>query len=131
LILEVTLGPAEERPGGPGHNRSPSATWGRGTLKIARLMREAGLDPPVATLLPGAVVLTFTLPEAATGKTTGKTHEVVLALLAGEPSLSVPEIAQRIGKGPRATERMIRTLREAGKLSRIGPAKGGYWKVIE
>jgi len=69
--------------------------------------------------------------QKTTGKTTGKTHDAVLALLAAEPSLTIPEIAQRIGKGSRATERIIRTLREAAKLERIGPAKGGYWKVLE
>jgi ATP-dependent DNA helicase RecG len=68
---------------------------------------------------------------ARAGKTTGKTHNAVLALLAADPSLSIPEVAERIGKSPRATERIIRTLREAGKLRRIGPAKGGHWEVTE
>lgn len=120
------------------YKRGIIETWGRGTLKIGRLMRDAGLKPPTVTLRPGAVVVTLSLPEAATGKTTvkttvkttGKTHSVVLALLAGEPSLSIPDVALRIGKGPRATERIIRTLRESGRLERVGPAKGGYWKVI-
>lgn len=77
-------------------------TWGRGTLKIVRLMREAGLEPPVTTVRTGAVVVTFDVAAArvargwpvvpqvetklgpsrhqvgtksgkATGKTTGKT----------------------------------------------------------
>ena len=117
------------------YRRGIIETWGRGTLKIARLMREAGLEPPTVTSRQGAVVVTFGLPgktpRKTTGKTTGKTHDAVLALLAAEPSLTIPEVAKRIGKGPRATERIIRSLRETGRLTRIGPAKGGHWKVIE
>lgn len=30
-----------------------------------------------------------------------------------------------------ASECALRKLREAGHLQRIGPAKGGYWKVLD
>lgn len=109
------------------YRRGIIETWGRGTLKIAALMRAHGLKPPDVSVREGSVVVAFSL---STGKTTGKTHQAVLALLAVEPSLSIPEVATRIGKGPRATERIIRKLREAGQLERVGPAKGGAWKVI-
>jgi predicted HTH transcriptional regulator len=58
-------------------------------------------------------------------------RQAVLALLAEEPGLSLPEVAQRLRKSPRAIERAVKSLREAGRLQRIGPAKGGYWQVIE
>jgi ATP-dependent DNA helicase RecG len=41
------------------YRRGIIETWGRGTLKIMRLMREAGLEPPVITVRAGAVVVTF------------------------------------------------------------------------
>lgn len=50
-------------------------TWGRGTLKIARLMQESGLEPPVVSLRDGAVVVTFRLPKETTGKTPQKLPE--------------------------------------------------------
>jgi ATP-dependent DNA helicase RecG len=59
------------------------------------------------------------------GKMSGK----VLALLKEMPELSIPEMATRVGKSQRTVERAIRELRSAGKLTRIGPDKGGYWKV--
>jgi ATP-dependent DNA helicase RecG len=96
---------------------------------MARWAEAAGLPKPEILEIPGAVVARF--QRNPFGKTTGKMHDTILTLLASEPSLSIPEIAQRIGKGPRATERIIRTLREAGRLRRIGPAKGGHWQVIE
>jgi ATP-dependent DNA helicase RecG len=69
------------------YRRGIIETWGRGTLKIARLMREQGLEPPVVTVRTGAVVLTFDVTAAraargwpadpqiglVTGKTPGKT----------------------------------------------------------
>ncbi|MDO4682264.1 MAG: ATP-binding protein [Lautropia sp.] len=46
------------------YRRGIIEAWGRGTLKIARLMREAGLEPPVMTVRAGAVVLTFDVEAA-------------------------------------------------------------------
>jgi len=139
---EALFEPHESRPWNPliasvFYRRGIIETWGQGTIKMARWAEEASLPKPEILEIPGAVVVRFrrrATEEAlqkTTGKTTGKTHDAVLALLAAEPSLTIPEIAQRIGKGSRATERIIRTLREAAKLERIGPAKGGYWKVLE
>ncbi|MDR2880804.1 MAG: putative DNA binding domain-containing protein [Azoarcus sp.] len=46
------------------YRRGIIETWGRGTQKIARLMREQGLEPPVITVRAGAVVLTFDVTAA-------------------------------------------------------------------
>ncbi|RLG29444.1 Fic family protein, partial [Methanosarcinales archaeon] len=40
------------------------------------------------------------------------------------------ELAEIIGVTTRSIERNIQTLQQDGKLIRIGPDKGGYWKVI-
>ena len=61
------------------------------------------------------------------GKMSGK----VLDLLKETPELSIPEMAVRLGKSQRTVERATRELRSAGKLTRIGPDKGGYWKVTD
>ena len=73
-------------------------------LKIARLMRETGHEPPPVSVREGAVVFTFGLPVETPGKTPG----MILGLLRAEPGLSVPELA-----------------------ARVGPDKGGHWQVIE
>jgi len=109
------------------YRRGIIATWGRGTLKIARLMREAGHGPPTVSLREGAVVATFGLSV----ETTGKTPAAVLRLLADDPSLSVPQLAAHLEKSELTIHRAIRSLRESGRLVRIGPDKGGHWQVIE
>ncbi len=125
------------------YRRGIIETWGRGTLKIARLMQEAGHVPPEMAVRGGAVVVTFALPGKApvkttgkttgkaTGKTTGKTPEAVLRLLADEPNLSVPQLAAQLGKSELTIHRAIRSLRESHRLVRIGPDKGGHWQVLE
>ena len=63
--------------------------------------------------------------------TPGKTPERILGLLRDAPELSIPELAERLGRSVSAIERAIRKLRQAGRLVRIGPDKGGHWKVMD
>ncbi len=132
------------------YRRGIIETWGRGTLKIARLMREAGHEPPTVSLREGAVVVTFGLPVESTGKTPGKTPgkmtgerqgnaretlgktpTKILELLKNNPDLSVPQLAALMHKSESAIHRAIRILRDSGLLERVGPDRGGRWKVIE
>ena len=64
-------------------------------------------------------------------KTPEKTPEKILELLAATPTLTISKIASILGKSDSAIERSIRKLRESEKLKRIGPDKGGHWKVID
>ena len=160
LTPEVLFREHESRPWNPMiaqtfYRRGIIEVWGRGTLKIARLMQEAGLAPPEVALRTGAVVVTFVLPGNAIGGVTGKTPvevtvetpvktpvktppgkslretpEAILRLLRAEPGLSARELASRIGKSKSAIERAIVKLRDSGLLERIGPDKGGHWQVI-
>jgi ATP-dependent DNA helicase RecG len=121
------------------YRRGIIETWGRGTLKIARLMREQGLVPPTVAVCEGAVVVTFAVPAKVTGETTGKatgkptarTPAAVLQMLAEDPSLTVPQLAALLKGSELTIHRAIRSLRESGRLQRIGPDKGGHWRVIE
>ncbi|MFT4178872.1 MAG: Fic family protein [Thermomonas sp.] len=70
----------------------------------------------------------------AIGKTTGKkplgTPEAILKLLGKRPALTVPELAAELGKAEITIHRAIRILRESGRLERVGPDKGGKWRVL-
>jgi ATP-dependent DNA helicase RecG len=107
------------------YRRGIIETWGQGTLKMAAWSEEAGLPKPEILEIPGAVMVRFR------GKTTGKTPLAVLHLLAEDPSLTVPQLAARLKKSELTIHRAIRSLRESGRLQRVGPDKGGQWKVIE
>jgi len=65
------------------------------------------------------------------GKMAEKMAVKILLLLQDNPALSIPELAGKMGKSESAVERAIRNLRKSGLLKRVGPAKGGYWEIIE
>ncbi|MFP4382256.1 MAG: winged helix-turn-helix transcriptional regulator [Candidatus Sumerlaeia bacterium] len=64
-------------------------------------------------------------------KTSGKTSGKILDILKQDAHLTIPELAHLIGVTERSIERNLRKLQDQGLLRRIGPAKGGLWKVIE
>jgi DeoR/GlpR family transcriptional regulator of sugar metabolism len=60
-----------------------------------------------------------------------KTSEKILAALRQDGSLTIAELASRIGVQNRTIERNIKRLQEQDRLRRVGPDKGGRWEVIE
>lgn len=69
LTPEALLRSHESKPWNPliaqaFYRRGIIEAWGRGTLKIARLMRDTGLEPPITTVRTGAVVVTFDVAAA-------------------------------------------------------------------
>jgi len=139
------------------YRRGIIETWGRGTLKIVRLMREHGLEPPAVSVRDRAVVVKFGLPATrktlvqpeTPEKTPEKTPEItpvqpetrektpektdagIIRLLQEQPGLTMADLAHRLRKSPSAIVRAVRRLRESGRLQRIGPDKGGHWQVLE
>lgn len=148
LTPEMLFQPHESMPWNPlmanvFYKRGFIETWGRGTLKMADLLREAGLPAPVLRQQNRFVTLTFALnsaggPHKTLGKTPGKVSgetsvkvpDLLLAWLARQPSTTVPELAKRLGRSDRGVERVLRKLWEEGRLIRVGPTKGGHWQVV-
>ena len=119
------------------YRRGIIETWGQGTIKMAAWAKEAGLPRPEILEIPGAIVIRFQgrIPVSTTGqtseKTSDKTADGVIRLLKSWPELTAVEIGRRLGKTPRSIERAIEKLKQSGKLVRVGPDKGGCWKVNE
>ena len=67
--------------------------------------------------------------EKSSGKSSGKSSVEILVLIQNNPSISAPELAEHLGISVRAIEKQLAKLKAAGKLSRIGAAKGGHWQV--
>jgi hypothetical protein len=67
--------------------------------------------------------------QKSSGKGSGKSSGKILALIKDSPEVSAPELAEHLGLSVRAVEKQIANLKAAGKLNRIGAAKGGYWQV--
>jgi len=55
----------------------------------------------------------------------------VLLLMAEDNTISISGIADRIGINKSAIQKHIEKLKIKGILKRVGPAKGGFWKIID
>ena len=62
-------------------------------------------------------------------KTRRKTREKMLALIAADPSITIKKLADRLEITPKGVEWQIREMKRKGILERIGPDRGGHWKI--
>jgi Fic family protein len=58
-----------------------------------------------------------------------QTQNKIIEMMKEAPGVSAKTIAHRLGITPRAVEKNIRALKEAGYIERTGSAKGGHWLV--
>jgi len=58
-----------------------------------------------------------------------KTKEVILHLLTQNPRTTIKELSEAIQLTASAIEKQLRKLKREGKIERLGPDKGGYWKI--
>ena len=68
--------------------------------------------------------------KAVSSKDVGKTAERLLELLKEYPHMTISAAANVLGIVPRVAERYIRTLKNEGKLKRVGSRKKAFWQVI-
>lgn len=59
----------------------------------------------------------------------GKTSDRIVSLLLDNPRHSARTLAETLGLSIQAIEKQLSKLRTAGRIRRIGPAKGGRWEV--
>jgi ATP-dependent DNA helicase RecG len=59
----------------------------------------------------------------------GKTQGRIFQLMLENPKISAKAIAAEIGIAPRNVQTHIPTLKKAGLVEQVGPAKGGRWIV--
>jgi len=55
----------------------------------------------------------------------------VVQIIEGNPRISRKELALKLGINESAVQKHIENLKKKEAIRRIGPAKGGYWEVIE
>ena len=59
-----------------------------------------------------------------------KGHEKVIALIKDNPQISIPTLAIDCNMSVKSMRLLLNKLKAANTIVRIGPAKGGYWKVL-
>lgn len=70
--------------------------------------------------------------EETNGKETdiSERETLVLEILKENPSVTLDEVAVKIGKSVRTVKIIVKKLQEGGKLERVGAKKSGKWKVL-
>ena len=51
-------------------------------------------------------------------------------IIASDPAVTIPVIAERCGKSRTTIQTCIRLLKEENRIERIGANKGGRWVII-
>jgi predicted HTH transcriptional regulator len=53
----------------------------------------------------------------------------MLELIQQNPSITMKDLAEHLGRSPKSIEKQIRLLKAEGILTRQGPDRGGQWQV--
>ncbi len=120
-------------------------SWGRGIEHINQSCKDAGVSPPefsyehtglwtrFSFLIQGDVKtdLSDKVSEKVSEKTSEKTSEKIMRAIKKDRKITIARLAEIAGVSTRSIERNIKNLQQNNELERIGPDKGGYWKVLQ
>ena len=92
-------------------------------------MMEQNLQNEIATYLNSIGVEENKVKPQRGGEKPTKSRDKIVALLSKDGKLSAVLLAEKIGISAKAVEKHLSNLKADGIIERVGPAKGGYWKV--
>ena len=92
-------------------------------------MMEQNLQNEIATYLNSIGVEENKVKPQRGGEKPTKSRDKIVALLSKDGKLSAVLLAEKIGISAKAVEKHLSNLKTDGIIERVGPAKGGYWKV--
>jgi ATP-dependent DNA helicase RecG len=110
--------------------------WGSGLKRISKACAEAGVRVEFKILKSGFLVTFYREPAkdflpSTVEKTMEKTGEKIIFLIRHDPKITTAELAKKTGLSVRGVDWNIARLKKQGILRRIGPDKGGHWKVLK
>lgn len=108
--------------------------WGRGTLKIIRECLEAGLPEPAFSYDLSGFRIEFRIgirkgSEKSSEKGSEKSSEKIIEMIRLNGSVTIAELADRIGISTRAVEKQIAKLKAENRVKRIGSLRAGHWET--
>ena len=92
-------------------------------------MMEQNLQYEITTYLDSIRVEESREKISKGGEKPTKSRDKIITLLSENAELSAVALAKKIGISAKAIEKHLANLKADGIIERIGPAKGGYWRV--
>lgn len=111
-------------------------SWGRGTLKMAELMKQAGLPEPEIEACAGEVFVRFKSAVRATVKRVNLSLSVLqndlLNILAGRDAMSLSQILKFLPepRPARTVQENLATLRKRAMVSTSGRGRNALWSIV-
>ena len=102
-----------------------------GVLKQKGCIVRIGSDKGGYWKINDSVIDMEHLPENVPENVPEKSHRHILDDLRENSRLTITDLAKKYSVDIKTIKRDIETLKQKGLITRIGPDKGGYWKVNE
>jgi predicted HTH transcriptional regulator len=103
---------------------------GTGTEEMVKCCIEKGLQKPIFIQeIDFKTILYRPIGGAISKKTMEKTVEKILSLITDNPQITQAGLQKLTGLTRRGIEWNLSKLKSQGLVERIGPDKGGYWKI--
>jgi len=117
--------------------------WASGLKRIHDACKEEGVKVEFKKIKSGFVVVFHRQPASSKEKLGEKWSEKwselglterqieILVLINENPKIPRKQLSEKLNINQSAVQRHLEKLKEKGILKRIGPAKGGSWKILE
>ncbi len=113
-------------------------SWGRGMEKITETCISAGKPAPTidfkrgrefSVTFYGDTSITINITKNGANLPQNEPQKKILAIMGENPHVTITALSAELGISERNVKNHVKALREAGRLKRIGPNKGGHWLV--
>lgn len=117
-------------------------TWGRGIQKIFDACKAVDEEPPRYELRGTGLRVHFKalesalieenhpkVPKEQSGTLNGTLAENVKRIIISNPTITQPEIAEKVNISLRSVKRIMKSMTENGELSRSGGKRYGHWEI--
>ena len=106
---------------------------GSGILRMKKAMKEYGLPNPKIETNENwfSIIFKRMALENVPENVPENREDIVVEIIRNNNRITIPEIAKKAGVNEKTIKRDISKLKEKDLLKRVGPDKGGYWKIIK
>ena len=116
-------------------------SWGSGIRRILDAAKDYDLAEPVFQEFDNMFrvelfrnSMHYETMNIANGDNTGGKEDIsniVIELMKETPSITAVKLSEKTNVSTRQISRVVKALRESGRIVRVGSTRSGYWKIID